>query len=306
MDTNLASSSTYEDPVQVHENTTRTETDDEMEVQPIETDDEIEYVPPSPSQSMMTIECEAALTTSDVDERSSEGNDVDDEETARQFQAPLNLFVRPSEQEREAFFKCHPIRDETEVSGVIFQTKEGVPRKWLTFSKEDGGLHCSMCLAFGKYSFSTTESDRRHWTCRVQEHEQSSGHKNSVAAYMAWSHSNVIETAFQKQPSRNRSHIMEKRAFLGRIIDIVKVIGKCGLPYRGSTKNEAAYTLDNPIINHGVFLELVLLLTKYDKITENHIKDCVERSRSLHERKLEQKIDKIAHHSKSYEKILKL
>ena len=73
---------------------------------------------------------------------------------------------------------------------------------------------------------------------------------------------------------------MEKRAFLGRIIDILKLIGKLGLPYRGTGGNEAAHTLDDPIANHGVFLELVLHLAKYDKITETHIKDCIDKSRA--------------------------
>ena len=65
---------------------------------------------------------------------------------------------------------------------------------------------------------------------------------------------------------------------LERIVDIVKVIGKRGLSYRG-TQFEAAYTLDDMSIDHGTFLELVILLGKYDVC----MKECIEKSKKKHE-----------------------
>lgn len=48
-----------------------------------------------------------------------------------------------------------------------------------------------------------------------------------------------------------------------RVVEVVKVVGKRDLSYR-QEENEAAYTLDNDSIDHGNFLELVILLGKYD------------------------------------------
>ncbi len=50
---------------------------------------------------------------------------------------------------------------------------------------------------------------------------------------------------------------------LERVVDVVKVIGKRGLSYRGS-QSEAAYTLEDISVDHGNFLELILLISKYD------------------------------------------
>lgn len=50
---------------------------------------------------------------------------------------------------------------------------------------------------------------------------------------------------------------------LGRVKDVVKVLGKRGLSYR-QVENEAAYTFDDNTIHCGNFMELILLLAKYD------------------------------------------
>ena len=47
-------------------------------------------------------------------------------------------------------------------------------------------------------------------------------------------------------------------------------IGKRGLSYRGN-KTESTFLLDDPLIDHGNFLELLLLLSKYDEIMKVHL-----------------------------------
>lgn len=56
-----------------------------------------------------------------------------------------------------------------------------------------------------------------------------------------------------------------------RLVDIIKLIGKRGLSYRGAKNAEAAYTLDNPALDHRNFLEIVLLLSKYDPLLKEHV-----------------------------------
>ena len=46
------------------------------------------------------------------------------------------------------------------------------------------------------------------------------------------------------------------------IIEVIKVIGKLGLALRNN--NEAAYNLNDPTLNHGIFLEILLLLSQYN------------------------------------------
>ena len=59
------------------------------------------------------------------------------------------------------------------------------------------------------------------------------------------------------------------------------MLGKRGLSYR-QVENEAAYTLDDNTIDHGNFLELILLLGKYDVCLKEHLDDCIEKSKKLH------------------------
>lgn len=67
-----------------------------------------------------------------------------------------------------------------------------------------------------------------------------------------------------------------------RIVDVIKVIDKCGLSYRGD-KAEAAYSLENIAFNHGNFLELILLLRKYDVCLQQHLNSWIGNSKKQHE-----------------------
>jgi len=57
---------------------------------------------------------------------------------------------------------------------------------------------------------------------------------------------------------------------LERIIETIKTIGKRGMSYRG-TQSEASQSLSNTNIDHGTFLELILLISKFDPILKSHL-----------------------------------
>ena len=59
-------------------------------------------------------------------------------------------------------------------------------------------------------------------------------------------------------------------------MDIILLLGRQGLAYRGS--EEGSHSLDNSEVNHGNFLETVLLVAEYDSLLKKHINDCIERS----------------------------
>ncbi|XP_034051779.1 uncharacterized protein LOC117532559 [Gymnodraco acuticeps] len=85
-----------------------------------------------------------------------------------------------------------------------------------------------------------------------------------------------------------RCHVTErKRQVLERIIDVLKLIGQSGLSYSG-TQAEALYTQDDDTIDHGNFLEMIVLLGKYDVCLKEHLTLCTEKSKQIHQSGLRQ------------------
>lgn len=70
---------------------------------------------------------------------------------------------------------------------------------------------------------------------------------------------------------------------MDRIIDIIKFIGKRGLSFRGK-KFEASYLLEDPKLDKGNFLELILLLSKYDIVLKEHLTLVISASKTTHEK----------------------
>ena len=68
--------------------------------------------------------------------------------------------------------------------------------------------------------------------------------------------------------------MQKRRQLFKRIIDIIKFIGKRGISYRGA-RVEQACTLKDSSIDHGNFLELVILLSKYDVCMNEHLTQCI-------------------------------
>lgn len=84
------------------------------------------------------------------------------------------------------------------------------------------------------------------------------------------------------QIASHRDQVRKRRQVLERVVDIVKLTGKRGLSYRG-TQSEAAYTLEDNSIDHGNIFELVVLLGKYDVCMKEHLRECIEKSKKMHQ-----------------------
>lgn len=56
-------------------------------------------------------------------------------------------------------------------------------------------------------------------------------------------------------------------------------LGKRGISYRGG-KMEAAHTLEDKTANHGNFLEILLLIAKSEPVLQQHINECILKSKS--------------------------
>ncbi|GBM51372.1 hypothetical protein AVEN_270047-1 [Araneus ventricosus] len=70
--------------------------------------------------------------------------------------------------------------------------------------------------------------------------------------------------------NKKKEEVRKQRNIVMRIIDIIKMLSKQALPFRGH-RNESAYTLDNDTLNHGSFVATVQLMAKYDPIMAAHV-----------------------------------
>lgn len=210
-----------------------------------------------------------------------------DEEKA---ESDFNYFTRPQSKELDMFFRYHPKQEIQKTVNVhrVFHRKDGSNRKWLTYCEQSHSLYCTVCLAFSKPSYTSAfvKGGMNTWShvyLRIEEHEQSVTHRESADAYFLRASKADIESLLStKQMSAHQEQVRKRRQVLERVINVVKVIGKRGLSYRAH-RSEAAFNLEDVASDHGNFLELILLLSKYDVCLQEHVSDCKRKSKKLHD-----------------------
>ena len=70
---------------------------------------------------------------------------------------------------------------------------------------------------------------------------------------------------------------MQRRQILDRVVSIVKMVGKLGTSYRETGSSEVVSALCDEKVDHGTFLETVLLLAKYDNILKCHLENVIKK-----------------------------
>lgn len=116
-------------------------------------------------------------------------------------------------------------------------------------------LYCNVCLAFAPLSCESHFIKGRmkawkHIHQRKVEDEKSKIHRDSADAYfLNVKHADVKSLLTDNQTSLHSEQVKEKCRVMERIVDVITVIRKCGLSYRGN-KAEAAYSLENIAVNH--------------------------------------------------------
>lgn len=202
----------------------------------------------------------------------------------------LDYFRKPYYNFINQFMLYHPIQPDRDIpftAHKAFYRNDGSKRIWLTYSSKHSALFCSICLAFetvcDKNTFILGVNDWRLIYQRIEEREKSKTHGISVDAYFLKNSSgSVDQLLIHDQCNLRKKQAEEKRQVLTRINDIIKMIGKRGLSFRGTSSNEVAYTLSEHTIDHGTILEMVILLSKYDPIPKLHIDSSIEKSKSCH------------------------
>lgn len=235
-------------------------------------------VPASSSSDSDLSESESQSPNTEIIDISTETNNI--------------LFFSPPShastlQEKLNFIKNHPKQPtysdypKLPFKPTLYQRQlpngELVGRNWLSYSIELNKLFCSICMVFSNVKNRSTfssegMSDFRHSTQRVKEHESSLGHSQSVQAYFRAVSSENIEAKINIDlTNQRRNDIINNREIVKRIIDIILFISKQHLAYRGKEESSSSLQNMSPKINRGNFLELCLLLAKYDNVMKTHI-----------------------------------
>ncbi|XP_050500714.1 uncharacterized protein LOC114327646 [Diabrotica virgifera virgifera] len=212
-----------------------------------------------------------------------------------------NFFDRPDPNKLQLFFEFHPKvpvaqKDVPFNVEKAFTRNNKTKRKWLSYSEERKALFCTICLAYSVESnkdqssaFVRGMSDWKHVYQRINEHESSISHGKNCETYFMYIKNQTIEKIlFGNVVEMRNKKVASNRHVLDVIIDVIKLIGKRGLSYRG-TANEAAYNLENENLDHGNFLEIILLLSKFDVILKKHLDAIVKKSKSYHNRKIKRR-----------------
>ena len=197
----------------------------------------------------------------------------------------MHYFTRPTQNELPLFFEKHPTLNTKKILNKWLCCRNGTERSWLTYNDITRTAFCSLCLAFSSEGnpFTKGMGDWRHIKQRIEEHERSVQHRECADGYLLWtSRKDIASLLCQQQVSARREQVKQRRQVMEQLVEIVKVIGKRGLSFRGGGISEAAYSLDDATMDHGTFLELVMLLSKFDPCLQKHVHECIESSKKLH------------------------
>ena len=210
-------------------------------------------------------------------------------------------FVKPKRDKLTKYFEFHPHQPETtkfNATNVYFRPNDSggcLQRSWFSYFEKKEALFCNLCIAYGTTTssnqnlskFLTGFNSWKHIYERIDKHESSQKLKAYVEAHKRFSsNKTVVDLLTVSQTSLHNKQVMQRRQNLDRVVPIVKMIGKRGMSYRGTGSLEAVSTLCDKKVNHETFLEIVLLLTKYNNILkcnlENVIKKCLQNKPDKH------------------------
>ena len=117
----------------------------------------------------------------------------------------------------------------------------------------------------------------------ITDHEATKSHNSSVMALFDAQSEKDIETLLNVEMVNDRKRaIQDNILVLQRILAVIKFLGKQALSFRGH-RYESMYTLDDKSVDHGNFLELILLISQFDVPLNNHIHKVIDASKKRHD-----------------------
>ena len=135
----------------------------------------------------------------------------------------FDYFARPQAKDINTFFTYHPQQPPKQTVKNIYNNKDGINRKWLTYCEKSNSLYCTVCLAYAKPSANDSSfikggmTSWKHVHQRIEEHEKNQVHRESAEAYfMKASKADVASLLSGKQTPLHRDHVRKKRQVMER------------------------------------------------------------------------------------------
>ena len=160
-------------------------------------------------------------------------------------------------------------------------------RLWLSYCEEKEALFCNLCIAYGATTTNSNQDPCKFLTGftswkyiyqRIDEHESFQKHKACVEAHIQFSRNKtVVDLLTVSQASLHNKQVIQRRWILDRVVSIVKKIGKRETSDRETGSSKEVSTLCDEKVDHGTFLETVLLLAKYYNIPGCHLENVVKK-----------------------------
>ncbi|XP_065658433.1 zinc finger MYM-type protein 1-like [Hydra vulgaris] len=183
-------------------------------------------------------------------------------------------------------WSLHKIYNRTDLKGNL------IPRKWLTVKCKGNNyveaVYCTIWMVFSSSAsnFCSGCTNFKNIYATIESHENSQVHGLAVEAYILASNNYNIENSvninmmnLKKKQALERIHVLEQ------VFEIVKLLGKQNLPYRGSGSSESLYNIncENINYNRGNFLELLKFTAKRDSILNDYLTVAIESSKKRKE-----------------------
>uniref|UniRef100_H3A7Q5 DUF4371 domain-containing protein n=1 Tax=Latimeria chalumnae TaxID=7897 RepID=H3A7Q5_LATCH len=166
----------------------------------------------------------------------------------------------------------------------IMPNGQPVQCTWLSVSilnPKVTSIFCNICIPFGdstNSAFVKGFQDFKHCYQAVEEHERSKTHNSAVNAYFAAEKGKRMDSLINKNMMEKHKREIDRHIhMMKKIIQAVKFIGKQSLAYRAT--DESTYSLEDTSLNHGNFLEVILLMAKSDIILDEHVQRAIEDSK---------------------------
>lgn len=147
-------------------------------------------------------------------------------------------------------------------------------------------IYCSICMVFSSSStssnFCTGCTNFKNMYATIEAHENSIVHSLAVESFIKASNNSSIESSINiNMMNLKRKQALERIHVLEQVFEIIKLLGKQNLPYRGSGSSESLHNLNcvNINYNRGNFLELLKFTAKRDSILNDYLTTAIERSK---------------------------
>lgn len=183
-------------------------------------------------------------------------------------------------------WSLHRIYNRTDLKGNL------ISRKWFTVQCKGNNyvkaVYCTICMVFSSSAsnFCSGCTNFKNIYATIEAHENSQVRGLAVEAYILASNNYNIEHSVNKNTMNLKiKQALERIHVLEQVFEVVMLLGKQNLPYRGSSLSESLYNIncDNSNYNRGNCLELLKFTAKRDPILNDYLTVAIESSKKRKE-----------------------